>query len=211
MANADTVDDLLQRRKKEWITLVADNLIQLLGDESRGLDTLNIAADLVSKLCDIEPSERTVLRREIEMAEGGRGGARSTKIGNIVLRPLKLLVMLSKGTVAVAGAITGHPWLIPFATLILWNDILSGLRVEVSEREASLLWALWINRDERHCVRKSAVQGLVNAERETYQRAPLSVMEVTDALAMLEGLRCIETSETNDDEWWIKESVKVAF
>ena len=144
----------------------------------------------------------------ITMSAGGRRGARSRKLGNLALNLGKLVGTLASGTVAVAGITTAAPWLAFLGALVLWDSIWSKMNLEIQEREASVLWAMWATRDDKNRVPQAGLLESVNAERARHGRAPLSQAELDDALATLSRMHTIEDAHP---QWWLREWVQVKF
>ena len=122
----------------------------------------------------------------------------------------KLIATAAAGTLAVAGAIP-NPWTVPLAALVLWDAVCSRLEVDIQEREASVIWAMWVNRDEKAEVSKGHLLALVNSERAQYGRQPLSETELKDALALLKKMGCVKQSEPDQSKWWLQEWVSINF
>jgi hypothetical protein len=144
------------------------------------------------------------------MAFGGRGPAKSLKPGNILLDVRKLLATVAKVTLSMAGVIA-TPWTTPLAFLILWDELWSRASVDIQEREATVMWALWANHDTEWCVQKDHVLNLVNTERAQHGRSALTSQELNDSLGILVKIKCIEEPRNNPSKWLIREWVKVTF
>ena len=99
------------------------------------------------------------------------------------------------------------PWTVPLAALVLWDAVWSRLEVDIQEREASVIWAMWVNRDEKGTVSKARLLALVNSERAQYGRLSLSEAELKDAVALLEKMGWFKQSKTDQSMWWLQEWV----
>jgi hypothetical protein len=82
------------------------------------------------------------------------------------------------------------------------------MELQIQEREATVLWAIWLNRDATDRVSKGALLAVVNNERVEHGRGVLSLNEFGDALASLLKLGCIRDEESS---WRLCESVEVEF
>jgi hypothetical protein len=102
----------------------------------------------------------------------------------------------------------GHPWAAALIALGLLESILSKMEVQIQEREATVLWAIWLSRDADDRVSKEELLAAVNDERATHGRGVLSESEFGDALALLLKLSCIRDEESR---WCLCESVQVEF
>jgi hypothetical protein len=120
----------------------------------------------------------------------------------------KLTATAAAGTLAVVGTIA-NPWTVPLAALVLWDAVWSRSEVDIQEREASVIWAMWVNRDEKGEISKGRLLALVNSERAQYGRLPLSETELKDAIALLKKMRCVERSKTDQSKWWLREWVRI--
>ena len=146
----------------------------------------------------------------IRVYEGGDGGGRSTKPGNVRLNMRKLFVAASSGALTLAGAAVA-PWMAILGGLVVWESLWSATEVELSEVEAAVLWALWLNRDEADTVPQARVLELVNAELHKLDRPDLTGGEVSAAVAKLRQLNCIQPAKAAPDRWWLREWVQVDY
>ncbi|HJR01872.1 MAG TPA: hypothetical protein VKA83_09585 [Methylomirabilota bacterium] len=140
----------------------------------------------------------------VRILPGGSGGGHSRKPRNLRLNLKNLFTLAAEGTLA-GATVAGQPWTAPFAALLLWNSVYSRMKRDIQEREASVIWAMWLNR-EKNKVPKDRVLAMVNAERVNHGRAPLSAKELNDSLALLKEMRCIKEDGKN---WLLTESVSV--
>lgn len=195
-------------KEAELVEMVAKGLVSM--DPSAA----DIAAEqIVARFCSItEPESPAPSMERIIMSRGGLGGGRSTKPGNIKLNMRHLLVTAAAGTLALSSLVAAPPWTLPLAALVLWNDLLSKLEEDIQEREATVFWAMWLNRDEQsNTVPKSGLLDLVNAERAQHERPPLSAVEHGDAVRILQHLGCIRQSKRHQEAWWLQEWVRVSW
>jgi hypothetical protein len=198
-----------EKKRSELIDLVASRLDGRVTEETAGA-----LSDLAERLVDItssisSPEAEPVVLELVTFRPGGSGGGRSVKAGNVLLDIKKLIVSAAKGTLAVKGVLLA-PWTVPFAVLVLWDDLYSRLKVDIDEQEASVIWTLWMNRDAERCVPKANLLALVNAERAEYGRGPLSEEVLADALNLLCKMHCIQASK-DGLHWRVTEWVRVRF
>ena len=200
-----------EEAKRRELIRVAAKALAAVPESSVTGPPESVAEEIVDLVCAITPPPPAeVLTHLITVGVGGRRGGASTKLGNVLLSPRKLLTMVGKTTLGVTGLLA-KPWIAPFVVLVLWDDLYSRLKVEISEREANVVWTLWINRDAESYVSKAALLSLVNSERRLLDRAALSQQELDDALAILKKMKCITESRNRPDSWFICEWVQVKF
>lgn len=200
-------------KREELISVVATRLTRTIGAEklgedlSRGLAERVIDAACVIRVPNDEGERFTEL---ITVGPGGTGGGTSVKPGNVLLKTSKLAVLGAKAVTSAVG-VFAHSWLIPVAAIILWDEIYSRLKVDIQERDATVAWTLWVHRDKSGCVSHGGLLALVNSERATFGRNPMSQQELDDALALLKRLRCIEPSQDSPSAWFVREWVQTSF
>jgi hypothetical protein len=156
----------------------------------------------------ITPPERDDLLYHITVHQGGWGGGRSMKPGNIRLNMRQLITALANGTLAAVGAFQ-VPWTAVLGALVVWDGLYSAASVDLSERDASVMWTLWISCDDNRTVSSQGLLQLVNAERDRCGRVLLSDMELQDALERLKKMRSIERWSKDPSRWWLREWVSV--
>lgn len=158
----------------------------------------------------IPPQEEDPVVQFVTLQMAGRLGGSSVKPGNIILDVQKLLTSIGKIGLATA-AIVAKPWLAPFALLVLWDDLYSRVKVNIQEREASVIWTVWLHKDNFKSIAKEGLLELVNQERSTSDRAALTQGELDDALGTLLKMRCIAESRQDPNKWWVRESVRINY
>lgn len=181
-------------------------------------ETLNIAAKIIDNYVDFTPPEVDVTPPEkeavvlelITMRTDGRGEVRSVKPGNVFLNINKLMAAIATASLAVISAIT-VPWTAPLAALIIWDRVWSRLKVQLSEREAAIIWTMWTNKDDNRLVSDVDLLDKVNSELAKHGRGSISRQELDDALETLKNMACIQRSESEPSKWWLREGVKVSY
>ncbi|MGC9986599.1 MAG: hypothetical protein ABSF35_23645 [Polyangia bacterium] len=190
------------------MTLVSARLQERPFESALGSPADDPASRLIDECCEVTPPEflRVFVTDSVSMSPGGGGGARSRKLGNIAVSPRKLLMTLP--AMISSLWLQDHPWAAAFMALSLLESILSKTELQIQEREATVLWAIWLNRDAMDRIPKEALLAVVNSERADHGRAGLSPDEFVDALALLVELGCIRDEESS---WRLCESVQVEF
>lgn len=191
-------------RKEVTNTMIA-RLAQLEGIQADAA-ILGDLAERVAGLIWIE--EQVESLGYVNIKDGGIDGGHSLKASNALLKPLKLATTAGKAVTGAVG-VAAHPWLAPFAALILWDELHSRLKVDLQEREANVAWTLWVHRDPKGYVPKARLLALVNAERADYGRGPLSEKELESTVNILRKMRVIGCLAHRPDDWIILETVRV--
>lgn len=193
-------------KKAEVETIIGEALRSL-----PGADREAFAAAILAEYVAITPPEAPpVVIELITMRSYGRGGAVSTKPGNIVLDLRKLAVSLAGGVLTFAG-IGQSPWMAFLAALVVWDSLWSGLKVAISEREAIVVWTMWLDADDGDTVPRSTLRRRVNEELEGSGKPSMASADFEQALATLLKMRCIERSQKDDTRWWLREWVSIDY
>lgn len=162
-------------------------------------------------IMSITPPEKPEVRFEmVTMRSGGVGGATSVKPGNLRLSLRKLVEALASGVLTAVGA-ASSPFLILLAAIVIWDRIWSELSIDLCERDAAVLWTLWINRDKKSYVSAPGLLDLVNSELRRHSQNPITAAELDASLATLQRMRCIEKSDAYPSAWWLREWVGVSY
>lgn len=203
------------KKKEELIRVAEESLLKYL-QSSDGGDSAQaklIATETINHFAKITPPEQehpTFKFELLRMDSGGRGGAQSVKAGNLLLNMHKLVTAVAGGVLAVAG-IAGAPWTAPFAAIMVWESVWSGLKIDISEREAAVLWTLWTNSDGSKHVPADGLLDSVNSELAAYGRSAISQQELEDSLEALRRINCIDRSGSDRPTWWLREWVEVGY
>ncbi len=212
-------------KKEEIINFTKEAILtywKSTGIEPNSEDALKTAIEVVGKTVDVTPPEVNVTPPEkekivlemITLLPGGRSGGyskgRSVKLGNITLNIHKLVTTLAASSLTVVGAVA-VPWTAPLAAIVVWNSIWVNLKVDFTEREAAVLWTMWINRDDDCCVSHFDLLYMLNSELRKYERSLISSQELDSALETLEKIKCIKRSESDPSKWWLRESIKIKY
>lgn len=179
---------------------ITDSLIEITSDEYK-YSTYPI--QIIPPICELSS------HKAISIHEGFVGGARSTKFGNIKLNLDKLCVLSYESVFPIVAA-THTPWLIPFAALMIFNKLWSLQNIQITEREAIVIWVMWNKRDQKDCsIKTEEVLDLVNTELSSYARPQMTPQEFEIVIRNLEKMRCIEESKEN--KWHLLEEVQINY
>lgn len=195
---------------------------QSAGVEASPAQALEVATKVISSFTQVTPPEvarlpdsyLTGLTRHdyVTIRPGGRRGGRTIKPGNILLDLGKLVTFVASSGLTIVGAVTVPvPWALLLAAIVIWRNLWTNLKLELSEREAATIWTMWQNRDDDNCVSDAELLDMVNSELGKYGRGPISREELDDCLERLDRIRCIERSKSDPCKWWLKEKVRVEY
>lgn len=169
------------------------------------------AAYVVQNFARVTPPEKGEARLElITLDRGGIDGGTSTKPGNILLNMRKLVATLAGGALTIVGS-THSPWTLLLGALVVWDSIYSGSQVALSEREAAIVWTMWLKSDDKQTIPHAQLLPLVNDHLERHGRGRISPEQLADSLRILERMRCIQRSGTDPSRWWLREWVSVKY
>lgn len=198
--------DTAEAKRHEIQGLMAQALEGMPTEEARQL-----AAAAAGYFADIKaPKWEPPPMEMVTMHSGGRGGAVTTKPGNIVLNLGKLVRAIAAGALTIAGTMA-TPWTLLVGGLVTWDSLYSCLKLEINETQACVLWSLWQIRDDRHTVAKAEVFEAIQRERGAVDAPPLSQHEIDYALEELVKMRCIRQSSKDPERWWLREWVRVKY
>jgi len=197
------LEERAEEKRKE-ITGIVTGIIQNYDIQNK----TEISSRIINHFLDITPPEMELRLELITIREGGVGGGSSTKPGNIWLNWRELLVDGSESILTIVGAVA-IPWLIPLAGLVVWNKIWSAVTIEITERHAAVIWAMWKNRDVENCIKDEVILDLVNKELSVYNRSEMGRRELDRILKEIEKMECIE--RTGENKWWLREWVKIPY
>lgn len=194
-------------QKATELAEIAARVLKRLGVESSD----RVATEVIRNFVTVTPPEQPrVELRAIVMDMGGREGGVSTKPGNILLSMRKLVTILAGGVLTIATSLEA-PWIAVLAALVVWDSVWSGLQVELTEREAAIIWTMWLNRDGENTIPDSSLLALVNGELSKYGRASLSHQQLADSLDRLKKIGCIKKSIKDCSCWWLQEWVSIDY
>jgi hypothetical protein len=134
--------------------------------------------------------------------------AESRKAGNIYLNWKKLIEIVPDGALAAAGAATGPSWLIPLAGLYIWNKLWCGVHEKLTDVEATVILALWKNRNIKNKISEDEGYEKTNALRLGLNLPELSRASYEEAISRLLKMKCVKL----ENGWlWLREWVRVSY
>lgn len=180
------MNKLAYEKREEMIKFIGNILLEDGIKDENG----KLAETLIYKFVTIEPPEEPPEPPELvytiglmTLNTGGVGGGTSRKFGNVRINLKSLLIGLvgTTGTIASPGQVNLNQSIIDqpliqdvlnqpivvsvlaaFLALYEFNKMLS---VSITEREATVVWAIWKNKDDNDCVSDQDLIVLVNKER----------------------------------------------
>ena len=167
--------------------LIVDNSFEVTPPQVLGQEGVHELRDFIS----------------IQMRIGGQGGGRVIKPGNIFLNISKLLqTAATAGITAIAGVtIPNRPELLVLiavlGTVPVVGDIRSGMKREVCEKTASILWALHNEKKEDGLIDKGMVPEVVNGERSRNGLEPLSDEDIWETVVNLVHRNLLKDIDTD--------------
>jgi len=205
-------NDRAAQKKAELVRIAEAAILDYwrsVGEEPDPLRVANIANETINTFVQITPPEKARLEC-ITMRHGGYGGGRSSKSGNLLLNMRKLFTAIASGVMTTVGVIAA-PWTAPFAALLLWDRVKSSLNIDITEREAVLLWTMWKNRDLNNYVSEQDLLDLVNSELNSNGRPAISKQQMGDSLETLSNMSCVERTTSIASKWWLCERVNATY
>ena len=137
----------------------------------------------------------------------GRDGGRSRKPGNIILNWRKLIQFVPDLTITAAG-LAGPTWLLPFIDLHIWNKLCAGSKVDLDQKHAVTIYALWRNRNNERKISEEAGFEKTNSILRELKLEELSKSEYTKIINDLLDMDCIEIEE---GIIWLREWVRTTY
>jgi hypothetical protein len=136
--------------------------------------------------------------------------AYSRKPGNILLNWRKLMIIIPDITLAGYGVSNLGSNYIPIALagLYIWGKIWCGSKEELSDSEATIIIALWKNRDNKNEILESEGFIKTNELRSNLSLSPLTSGQFTSAINRLMKIDCIELSQ---GMIWLREYVSIEY
>jgi len=203
-----------KKKAEELIKVAADGVFKYAAKNGVQLSKDEVEAfsrRLIDNFVNLTPPEkRTTFLGLFTIRRGKLGGGESVKPGNLLLDMRKLFTKTASSVLTVTGAIA-LPWAIPLAALVVWDAFWSTLKVEVSEREAAVLWTMWLKRDDDNCVSNQGLLAEVNQELARDGRTPITAKDLTVTLNNLHRLGTIEPAKSKANTWWLREQANVVF
>ena len=149
----------------------------------------------------------TMSSRLIKLNSMGQNGGKSRKPGNIILNWRKLIQIVPDGTIIAAGA-TGPTWLLPFIALHIWNKLYTGSKIDLDQKHAVTIYALWMNRNKERRITEEIGFQKTNSTLHELKLKELSKSEYTKIINDLLDMDCIEIE---GGIIWLREWVKITY
>lgn len=172
-----------------------------------------VAEIIVSTSIRVTPPEKeqVAFYRLVTLDPSGRGGGKSTKLGNIRLNVGKLMEGVANGTFAVVSSYQ-VPWLAPFAFILLWKSLRKSVQVDLTENDAAVIYAMWVYRDrDNNEISEVNLLGNVNCHLTKYDRLPISQKDLQFSISNLAKIGSIQQSSKNPGNWWLCEWVQPVY
>jgi hypothetical protein len=136
-----------------------------------------------------------------------RTRTRSIKLGNLIHADMGTLLELVAGGVLVGADMVAqpHPIIIAAGLLLIIRSFTRAMKVEFSEREASVFWGLIQACDEKKIATFDSVVERTNAVRKEVGLRPLSEEQIKVALGALESIKSIRPVKDKPGTWRIRE------
>jgi hypothetical protein len=198
-----TPDNAAQAAKQTEL----DALLKAFVDARAPHSTENIESLIGSFITLSPPLDPPLEIGLIVMSDLGQGGARSRKPGNITLNWRRLFQLIPDATIAGAGAAT-TTWLIPFAALYIWMKLWKAATIDIEERDAFVLYSLWLNRNERKRIAEDEAFSMTKSLAEKHDLPEMTRKNFARAIDRLLSLGCIEMDE---GVIWLREWVRVTY
>lgn len=175
-------------------------------------DSRSIASVIFSKSIKISPPEQQEFRLECLTINSLRaGGGRSVKAGNILLNIQSLSDAVANGAFAAIGTYQA-PWVAPFALIILWNALRRAASIDLSDKEAATIYAMWTHRDRvANEIEKKDLLPKINLLLEKYNQPQMDPQDLTEAIENLKTIGCIAQSKRNTGNYWLREWIRTSF
>jgi hypothetical protein len=196
-------DEKALEAKKAEITAIAEGAIEkLTGDSER------VANSVIEAFATLTPPERPPMSLDlIVMGLGPRPSAASRKPGNIVLNWRKLVEIIPDATLAATGA-KESSWLMLLAALYIWNKLWRAAEEKLTDIEATIILALWKNKNADKKISMDGGYEKANAVRSGFNLSPISRITYEHAINRLLELGCVEL----ENDWlWLREWVRVKY
>ena len=153
------------------------------------------------------PLEPPLVMECILLSSMGSRGGRSRKPGNIKLNFGNLVELVPDIALTAAGA-AGSSWLLPFAALSIWNKLWSKANIELSQKHAVTIYALWKNRNHENKISEESGYKKAVSIFEALEIAAPSNREYTNIISDLSDMKCIELE---GGIIWLREWVKTTY
>lgn len=180
--------------------ITQEDICHLISNQDKQIGKL-LLENFISEI-DNDVKKRSLL----SIPENGAGRGVSRKIKNISLNWKKLLVEGSDSILIVAGA-TAFPVLIPLAALVAWNKLYSLMDIEINELHATLLFAMWSDKNNEKPFKKETILNITNLQLIKQNKNAVVMSKISTLLDDLILIECI--IKTSDDEYLLQEKINI--
>ena len=191
----------LQAKEEELRQLVFNALPEDVSEREK------IASLAIASFCELTPPEIDTTMHWISLKSNGWGGGSSHKPGNIFLNWRRLFKSVPNIVLTGVGAVA-VPILWPFVALVIWNEIWSQSKIDISFRHGLTIFAMWKNKDESQRIKKEKAFECVNSQLLGYKYPNMTLVEFDNIINDLKAMECIEI---DGDEIWLREWVKSTY
>lgn len=173
------------------------------------------AEEIVRAFAVISPPEAHGHLALVTISAGSNPAGHSVKLGNIWLSMRKLVAFCARTSFTAKSASSvsddWQPWFGILAGVVIWEALCSLAKIEISERDACVLWAMWSRRDASNLVEEAVVLEDANLRRRLAGLSEIAAGEFKQSLSRLESLRTVERDKTNPALWLVREGVEVRY
>lgn len=170
------------------------------------LNDADLATRVVSSLCRLSPPKDppVVIEMMTVHSMGARGG-QSRKPGNLLINMKSLVSEFGDiGLAGAAGAVDHR--LVPLAALSIWNKLWAHTKIELTAEQASLVYAMWLQRDDGNLVSRADALGMCKLVYKNNGLPEPTSQDFDETVSMLLELGCIEWHKSG--KIWLREWVR---
>jgi hypothetical protein len=206
MSNAD-------QGKRDAVALLTEEVTATMESSSGNLSAVRKkeVQEVLSEFADFSESadtgpgyDRIVIKKDSKWLPMS---GKSVKAGNLRFNLGKLF----ESAVSSAGVYftsVAHPIFAVFTGIVALRSLMKAATVEIEERDAWVLWALWISQQHSGASDSATILQRLNEEGQRYGKAiDMSVKEVETRLERLEKIRAVRL---RDGQWGVVEAVIVS-
>jgi hypothetical protein len=190
-------NEALETKRKELEDLARQAISRFRWARSSTADSAVASAVQAFRLTPpTKPEKRVSLAApSLTIPTSGRGRGRSRKPGNISIHWKKFIEIVPEVMVAAIGAGAAPYWAWPFIGLYILNKLWRGAEEDLSEAEATIIYALWKHRNGKNEISDDNGYTRTNSIRNQHNKPVLSRSEYDAGINHLLQMRCIEIKE----------------
>lgn len=182
---------------------------QQTGDEPSAIERWQLSGVIKKQLQDPTGLEADASKpgfQQVTIAPGGIGGGVSVKPGNMILDLRQLAKTGAEAVLSITG-VSVTPWLLPLAVLLLLDKLHGLAEKKISERHASVLWAMTEPPDVPDGYTSSVLLQRVHESMNKYGRPSITEAELDLILEQLLAIRVLDRDQSSN--WRVLEKVVV--